>query len=284
MPRAVTVQQRPEMPPPLKWAGGKRWLVPELRKFWKGNEDRRLVEPFVGGMAVALGLRPERALLNDFNEHVINFYSWLQKGLKQTVPFGADEGTYYANRTRFNELVSAGKHEQREAAMLFYYLNRNCYNGLCRFNSKGGFNTPHGKYKRPQYVEDLTGYKQALHGWELKHGDFKDVELDRRDFVYADPPYDNAFTDYSKGGFGWEDQVRLANWLAGHDGPVVVSNHATDRILKLYADRGFDISRVVPAPRMINCTGDRAPALEVVAVRGFTSKKVTVGALAVKAK
>ena len=277
MPRALLVQEhvRPELAPPLKWAGGKRWLVPELKRYWAGHEDRRLVEPFVGGMAVTLGLQPRRALLNDFNEHLVNFYAWLQRGLKLTIPSSPSEKTYYANRRRFNELVlEENKAASKEAAMLFYYLNRNCYNGLCRFNSQGGFNTPHGKYAKPQYFEDLTEYKAGLRDWVFQAGDFEHVELERRDFLYADPPYDDAFTDYSKGGFGWKDQVRLANWLAAHDGPTVVSNHATPRILKLYAERGFDVSRVVPAPRMINCNGDRTPAMEVVAIRGFSPKKV----------
>ena len=269
MPKAVLSLQRPEMPPPLKWAGGKRWLVPTLKKLWRGHEHRRLVEPFVGGMAVALGLRPDRALLNDQNEHVINFYRWLQKGLKPTIPSGSESQTYYDNRTEFNRLIVERKQEQQKAAMLFYYLNRNCYNGLCRFNRSGGFNTPHGKYKNPQYLEDLTAYREAVQGWEFTAGDFAAIELGRGDFLYADPPYDDAFTDYSAGGFSWQDQVRLANWLANHDGPIVVSNHATARILKLYQERDFDVSQVVPAPRMINCTGDRSPALEMVATRGF---------------
>ncbi|HJU09522.1 MAG TPA: DNA adenine methylase, partial [Candidatus Binataceae bacterium] len=68
--------------PPLKWAGGKRWLVPDLAKLWNGHESRRLVEPFCGGLAVALSLRPKRALLNDINPHAVNFYSWLKRGLR----------------------------------------------------------------------------------------------------------------------------------------------------------------------------------------------------------
>lgn len=269
MPRTLQVLARPELSPPLKWAGGKRWLVPELRKLWKGHEHRRLVEPFVGGMAVALGLRPDQALLNDQNQHLINFYRRLQTGLKLTIDGRTSAKAYYANRVRFNELVRSGKAISREAAMLFYYLNRNCYNGLCRFNRSGEFNTPHGRYKRPQYVEDFTDYKSALAGWTIQAGDFDKVQVDSSDFIYADPPYDNAFTDYSAGGFGWQDQVRLANWLAGHEGPVVASNHATPRILELYKKRGFDISLILPAPRMINCSGDRTPVDEVVAVKGL---------------
>src|ERR1700675_134123 len=75
-----------DIKPPLKWAGGKRWLVPHLRPIWENHTDRRLVEPFSGGLAVTLGLRPEQALLNDINPHLINFYHWLRKGLQIEIP------------------------------------------------------------------------------------------------------------------------------------------------------------------------------------------------------
>jgi DNA adenine methylase len=219
-------------------------------------------------MAVALGLRPERALLNDINPHVVNFYRWLGRGLRLTTPASTDEATFYANRQRFNDLIRADSGKSKEAAMLFYYLNRNCFNGLCRFNKKGEFNTPHGRYKRPQYTEDLSAYKAALVGWEMSCGDFAQLQLQADDLIYADPPYDNAFTDYSSGGFGWQDQVRLANWLTRHQGPVIVSNHATPRILQLYGERGFRV-RVLVAPRRINSTGDRTPTQEMLATRNL---------------
>lgn len=255
--------------PPLKWAGGKRWLVPTLEPLWQPHAHRRLVEPFVGGMAVTLGLRPERALLNDCNEHLINFYRRVQAGLQLNIPLTPDEDTYYDNRNAFNALVRAGKQDAKRAAMLFYYLNRNCYNGLCRFNQSGEFNTPHGKYAKPQLFSDLRFYREAMEPWVFTQGDFADIHLEPDDFIYADPPYDDAFTTYSKNGFNWHDQVRLAAWLARHKGPVVVSNHATDRILELYASHGFDVSLQMPAPRMINCNGDRTPAMEVIATKNL---------------
>ena len=128
--------------PPLKWAGGKRWQVPHLRPIWEEHAQRRLVEPFCGGMAVTIALIPERALLNDINPHVINFYQWLKRGLKTDIPMRYEEEFYYAHRKRFNELLAKGKSESEEAAALFYYLNRTGYNGLCRFNRKGKFNVP----------------------------------------------------------------------------------------------------------------------------------------------
>src|SRR6202521_4002266 len=125
--------------PPLKWAGGKRWQVPHLRPLWERNINRRLVEPFCGGLAVTLGLSPRRAMLNDLNPHVINFYRWLRRGFTTSIMMRNNERLYYEHRARFNELLAEGKTTSKEAAALFYYLNRTGYNGLCRFNRTGGF-------------------------------------------------------------------------------------------------------------------------------------------------
>jgi hypothetical protein len=104
--------------PPLKWAGGKRWQVPHLRPFWEAHPRSRLVEPFCGGLAVTLGLLPERALLNDANPHLINFYRWLQKGLKTDLKMENNERLFYRQRTRFNELVANGQEDTAEGAAL----------------------------------------------------------------------------------------------------------------------------------------------------------------------
>lgn len=253
--------------PPLKWAGGKRWLVPHLRKIWQDHTHRRLVEPFCGGLAVVLGLLPDRALLNDINTHAIYFYSWLKRGLRHELEMLNDEAAYYKARDRFNQLVTTGKAHTKEASALFYYLNRTGYNGLCRFNRQGEFNVPFGRYTTINYQDDFTAYRTVFQRWELKSGDFQSVELADDDFVYADPPYDVEFTQYAKEGFNWEDQVRLAEWLSIHKGPVVLSNQATKRIVKLYRDLGFKM-QCLPAPRMISCTGDRKRAEEVLAVKG----------------
>lgn len=257
-----------ELAPPLKWAGGKRWLLPRLAALWRPHAHRRLVEPFVGGAAVALGLRPQRALLNDSNPHLVNFYRWLQRGLRVNLPMANDQELYYAHRTRFNQLIGDGEAESDAAAALFYYLNRTCYNGLCRFNSKGGFNVPFGRYKKINYTTNFTPYATTLRAWSFTAGDFNHLQLTPDDFIYADPPYDVEFTTYSPGGFSWADQERLAEWLAAHKGPVVASNQATARIISLYEARGFDI-QLLDAPRMISCTGDRTRAKEMLATKGL---------------
>jgi DNA adenine methylase len=254
--------------PPLKWAGGKRWLVAHLEEIWAPFRERRFVEPLCGGLAVALGLGPERALLNDVNPHLINFYRWLQKGLTIDIPMENDSALYYAHRSRFNELLRNGKAESREAAEIFYFLNRTGFNGLCRFNSKGEFNVPFGRYKRINYKRNFAEYERTFSAWTFTAVSFEKITLIPDDFVYADPPYDVPFTQYSAGGFDWEQQVKLAERLARHRGPVALSNQATDRIIDLYRKLGFELA-FLPAPRMISCTGDRTPAKEVLAIRGM---------------
>jgi DNA adenine methylase len=258
----------PALRPPLKWAGGKRWQVPHIRPLWEPHSRRRLVEPFCGGLAVTLGLMPRRALLNDANPHLINFYRWLQRGLSVDIEMRNQERAYYRARARFNALLSEGKGDTGEAAMLFYYLNRTGYNGLCRFNSRGQFNVPFGRSRRIAYVRDFSPYRERFADWSVSSGDAEAVPLERGDFVYADPPYDVEFTQYSSGGFSWDDQERAAAWLSKHRGPVVLVNQRTDRVETLYRKLGFTV-RFLDGPRRISCTGDRTPAREVIATRNL---------------
>jgi len=226
------------------------------------------MEPFCGGLAVTLGLMPEQALLNDINPHVINFYTWLKKGLVITLPMTNAETRFYSNRKTFNRLLAEDKGNTAEAASLFYYLNRTGYNGLCRFNASGGFNVPFGRYAKINYRKDFLEYKSVFKNWTFTNTDFDQIPLEPQDFVYADPPYDVQFTQYSKGGFGWDEQVRTAQWLAKHPGPVILSNQATKRIIDLYKSLGYSLT-FLDAPRRISCTGDRTPAPEVLATRNL---------------
>ena len=251
-----------ELSPVLKWAGGKRWLVPRLAKIYADCGRPRLVEPFVGGMAVALALRPTRAILNDINPHLINFYRCLQSGLVSKLTMKNDSQCFYRHRSSFNRLIEQNKAEGPKAAALFYYLNRSCFNGLCRFNSSGRFNVPFGRYSKINFQRDFTDYSAQLSAWRFQCLDFAAIKLNRTDFIYADPPYDVEFTRYAQDDFVWNDQVRLANWLAQHRGPVVVSNQATQRVIDLYKKLDFRIYELA-APRRISCTGDRRKAREV---------------------
>lgn len=254
--------------PPLKWAGGKRWQLPHLRKLWEAHSRRRLVEPFCGGLAVALGLQPAAALLNDANPHLINFYRWLRDGLTISIELHNDEATFYRHRDKFNALLRDGRAGSAESAGLFYYLNRTGYNGLCRFNRRGEFNVPFGQYSSIRYAREFHGYREAFANWDFTTGDFAAIKLLETDFVYADPPYDVEFTAFSQGGFTWADQVRAAEALSRHPGPVVLVNQATDRVDRLYRRLGFEIA-YLDAPRRISCTGDRTPAKEIIATRNL---------------
>lgn len=282
----MTVEwQADVLSPMLKWAGGKRWLVGRLAEMYApfngGRKARRFVDLFAGGLSVSLGLRPRVALVNDINQHVINFYRWLRIGFDgaptfcmDSVPMRNERDVYLCNRTRFNELIDLRLGCSPEAAMLFWYLNRTGYNGLCRFNKGGHYNVPFGSYKRIDYsgmVGKFPHFQDALLGWRFVSRDFALVPTLPGDFIYADPPYDGAqtsFVGYAPAGFGWEDQVRLAGFLARHEGPVVTSNAATERIVALYEAKGFAVE-FVDAPRRISCTGDRTPAREIVATKGL---------------
>jgi DNA adenine methylase len=266
MPPAAAPPASSPLRPPLKWAGGKRWLVPHVRRLWDGHERRRFVEPFCGGLAVVLGLQPKRALLNDVNPHLVEFYRHLGRGFTISLPMENAAETYYTYRKRFNALLAAGHTRTAEAASLFYYLNRTGFNGLCRFNSRGEFNVPFGSYARIAYVRDFSPYRSVFSRWAFSSLDFETLRLKPGDFVYADPPYDVPFTQYARKQFSWDDQVRAAEWLAGHKGPVVLSNQATTRVVALYRRLGYDL-RFLAAPRRISCTGDRTPAREVLATR-----------------
>jgi DNA adenine methylase len=179
-----------------------------------------------------------------------------------------EERLYYSHRKRFNELLAAGDAAAREAAELFYYLNRTGFNGLCRFNRSGAFNVPFGRYARIAYTRDFSLYRTALGRWTFTNLDVENVPIEAGDFVYADPPYDVEFTQYGKDGFTWTDQERTAAWLAKHRGPVILVNQATPRIEKLYGRLGYTI-RFLDAPRRISCTGDRTPAREIMGTRNL---------------
>lgn len=253
---------------PLKWAGGKRWLAPTISHFYEPFVDRRLVEPFCGGLAVALRLQPKRALLNDINPHLINFYRQLKKGLEIDIPLKNTAAAFDDNKARFNELVLP--RDSKEAASLFYYLNRTCFNGLCRFNKAGKFNVPFGRYEKVRFVRDFSEYKVQFRHWEFENLTFEKLVVDDDDFLYVDPPYHVTFTQYSKEGFTWEDQKAVALRYATHPGPVVLSNNKTGPITQLYRKHRYDL-HYRHAPRMISCDGDRTKAKEVLATRNMDS-------------
>jgi len=263
------------MDPALKYAGSKRWLVPRLVEMFESH--KRLVEPFVGSMAVALGLQPETALLADSNPHIINFHRRLRNATPFTIPMVNDERFYYSQRSVFNALQDLCGAFTVEAAEIFYYLNRTCFNGLCRFNKAGKFNVPFGKYAEITYRRDFSEYAPFVSRWAIRCQAWQHTlsEAQSGDFVFADPPYDGTFDTYSGEEFSWKQQEALATALAKHDGPVVATNSATERVLNIYKAHGFDIE-LVSVKRSINANGDRTPAQEMLATKNIERSSAVV--------
>lgn len=259
--------------PPIKYPGGKRFLVDHIKILWELSESRRLVEPFSGGMAISLGIAPEKALVNDINPHVINFYKSIQQGLKIDIEMKNDEGFYYQMREKFNALIRDNKHNTPLSASLFYYLNRTGFNGLVRFNKSGFYNVPFGRYKKINYLREFPEVEKRIKKWKLVCGDFSKIRVNKTDFLYVDPPYDVEFRNYSGNDFHWEEQERLVKHLSKYECPVVISNQATDRIVDLYEKYDYKVF-LIDAPRMISCNGDRTRAQEVLATRNMSIEAI----------
>lgn len=260
--------------PVLKWAGAKSWILPYLEPLWHRHlfkkPEARLVEPFAGSLAVSVGIDPPDALLNDFNYSLINFYKWVKTGLKAPITPVNSEFVYYDYRRLFNELIRGEEVNSKAAAYLFYYLNRTCYRGLCRFNQRGEFNTPYGAYPQLTYIEDFNEFRKVISRWKFESRDFSNLIIRGDDFVYADPPYDTEFKHFTKDVFSWSDQQRVAEWLnklANQGIAVATSNEATPRILKLYKSMNFKLNKL-SAPRKIG-NGKRIHAIELFATRNI---------------
>jgi DNA adenine methylase len=270
--------------PFLKWAGGKTRVVPHIRRLLATVPGERLVEPFVGSGAVFLNLPCfRRLLLADANADLVGLYrhvadrpdDLVAEGLRLFVPANNERAAYFALRDEFNASPAFGL---RRAA-LFVYLNRHCFNGLCRYNSKGGFNVPFGRYATVGFPEEeirrFHARLAAADEVRIEHADFRQVmrdELRPGDVVYADPPYvplsaTASFTAYAEGGFGHTEQVALAQAardVAGRGVPVLLSNHDTPVVRDLYA--GAEVESF-PVRRSISRDAEnRAAVAEVLAL------------------
>jgi DNA adenine methylase len=253
----------------VKWVGGKTKLLPELVGR-APSPYRRYFEPFVGGGAFFFRLKPKAAVLSDTNAELIGAYRAVRDRVDDVMAaLGRhrehhSEAYYYKVRQDWNAGVASDDEAARAAT--FMYLNKTCYNGLWRVNSHGAFNVPAGRYVNPGILDrdGLRAASAALAGQSLEVAPFQHVlnEARRGDFIYFDPPYhpvsDTAdFTAYTAGGFGMEDQRRLADVfreLASRGCAVMLSNSDTMFIRKLYA--GFRIDRVM-CPRAINSKADK---------------------------
>ncbi len=265
--------------PFLKWAGNKFRIIDRVKK--KLPEGKRLVEPFTGSGAVFLNTDYEEYLLCDSNRDLIELYTILRDEGETFIEeahyyFNGqynNEESYYELREEFNV---ARKHEKRAA--LFLFLNRHGYNGLCRYNSKGRFNVPFGRYKRPYFPEkEMRAFHQKAQRAEFVLSDFEQTMKQTRkgDVVYCDPPYvplsaSANFTSYAAGGFSMEQQQQLADLarqVAARHIPVLISNHSTPLTRRIYEEAGADCGRAFSVQRYISCNGkQRNMASELLAL------------------
>lgn len=275
---------RPVAPsgPILKWAGGKGKLLDALTSRMPARFGSYF-EPFLGGGAMFFRLAPQRALLADCNDDLMNVYrcvAWKVEAVIQRLEVHRrqhDKDHYYAVRERWNTGARAQPAADRAAA--FLYLNKTCYNGLFRVNQKGHFNVPMGRYEQPRICdpEQLRAASQLLRRAELHTGHFAGQVAEARagDFVYFDPPYDPisrtaSFTSYTAGCFGPDAQRELATLvlsLTRRGVHVMVSNSDTPFIRQLYRD--LDIEQVA-ALRAINSRADaRGTVNELIITNGY---------------
>ncbi|GAA4900699.1 Dam family site-specific DNA-(adenine-N6)-methyltransferase [Ferrimonas pelagia] len=231
----------------LKWAGGKYKLVEQIAE--RLPKSDRLIEPFVGAGSVFLNTDFSEYLLSDINPDLIGLYQTLQRdpdgyireAKKWFTAENNDKETYYGIRAEFNQT-----HERWGRAVLFLYLNRFGYNGLCRYNKSGGFNVPFGSYKKPYFPEkELWFFAEKAQKATFFCEGYADSMARARsgDAVYCDPPYlplstTANFTSYASGGFSLDDQALLARGaheIAQEQGAtVLISNHDTPLAQELY--------------------------------------------------
>lgn len=272
--------------PFVKWAGGKTQLLDRLHTFMP-NKFNNYFEPFIGGGSFFLNIAPKKATINDFNAELVCAYKCFQndelfESLKNELKkheVNHSEEYYYKIRLMdkeegfFNLPIYV-----RSARMI--YLNKSCFNGLYRVNSKGFFNVPSGRKKKVVTFdeENFDSLREYFRNNDITilNGDFEDAVKNAKagDFVYFDPPYDvienkNSFTSYAKNDFGKDEQIRLAKLykkLSDKGVLVMLSNHNTAFINELYKD--FNI-HVVNAKRMINSKADGRGDVEEVIITNY---------------
>jgi DNA adenine methylase len=266
--------------PFLKWVGGKSQLLQRL-KAAAPSCYRTYHEPFLGGGALFFALRPKRAILSDINPELICAYKAVRdnlSGLIESLEKHVYDKDYYY---RIRELDRTPEYEQLssvEKAARLIYLNKTCYNGLYRVNSKGHFNVPIGAYKNPTIcdVETLLGCSRALADAELSCSPFRDVlsRAEQGDFIYFDPPYvplssTSNFTSYSNEGFDAEAQAELAfvcSELNKRGVQFMLSNSNTDSVREMYGKFHLDS---VSAVRAVNSQADGRGAVEELIISNY---------------
>lgn len=264
------------MKPFLKWAGGKYQIIDRLLvALPSGN---RLIEPFVGSGTVFLNTNYQDYFLADANQDLITLYQYLQLEGGQFIqdcyeffaPKYNQSNAFYELRILFNKTNNL-----RLKALLFVYLNKHCFNGLCRYNAKGEFNTPFGAYKKPYFPEkEMQFFYEKTKYAVFQSADFLETLCNAMpgDIVYCDPPYvplskTANFTDYNGCRFNTDQQLllaKVANELAAKGIVVIISNHDTKFTREIYKNAVlFDF----PVQRFISCHGrSRQKVSEILAV------------------
>lgn len=269
-----------ELSPFVKWAGGKRQLLNELMTRVP-LEFNNYLEPFLGGGTLLLNLQPKSALVNDINNQLINVYRAIKSDASDLIRAVSDldlidtnKEVYYERREAFNQKIHK-KELDVEAAALFIWLNKHCFNGLYRVNKSGLFNVPYnnkvsGKSIIPSNLEAMSQYFQE-NNIEFYNTDFMDITAMAKvgDFVYFDSPYipestTANFTDYTKDGFSYEDHLRLANNFKELDKQgvkLMLSNNNVPLVHELY--EGYYITEV-DVKRAINSKATKRKGKEII--------------------
>ncbi len=265
-------KKNPSIAPILKWVGGKRQLLDQIMPLIPKNCST-YVEPFLGGGAVFFELQPKKAIINDFNEELVNVYLSVRDSCEDLISLleiheaKHSEAYYYQIRSLDRDSGYSRLPPVEKAARILY-LNKTCYNGLYRVNAAGQFNTPFGRYKNPSIydaaaIRAMSKYLQRK-SISIRQGDYRLAlkGLRKGAFVYLDPPYlpissSSSFTGYTEGGFSYDQQVELkkeCDKLRKKGIAFLQSNSDCKEIRELY--RGYEI-RTVRAKRSINSNADK---------------------------
>ena len=266
--------------PFVKWAGGKRQLIPQIRERMP-EKYNDYYEPFVGGGAVIFDLLPANALINDINIALINTYRTIcnepDAFLKEVNRLDNDmwedgKKYYYSIREHYNDKLMRSEYDV-ELAALFVFINKHCFNGLYRVNGKGLFNVPYNNSRRVSVDEDvIIATSEYLRGVTIIDGDFEQAckNAKKGDFVFIDSPYallnPTSFESYTKEGFDIESHKRLAKLydeLTARGCYCMLTNHNTELINELYGNKDYKID-VVSVKRMINSDASNRVGEEVI--------------------
>lgn len=266
--------------PFVKWAGGKRQLISQIRERMP-EKYNDYYEPFVGGGAVIFDLLPANALINDINKALINTYrticNELDAFLKEVNRLDNDmwedgKKYYYSIREHYNDKLMRSEYDV-ELAALFVFINKHCFNGLYRVNGKGLFNVPYNNSRRVSVDENvIIATSEYLRGVTIIDGDFEQAckNAKKGDFVFIDSPYaplnPTSFESYTKEGFDIESHKRLAKLydeLTARGCYCMLTNHNTELINELYGNKDYKID-VVSVKRMINSDASNRVGEEVI--------------------